>query len=53
MRNSYPVKLLNALFFISLLSACNKDLKDMQLVSASSADFSTQAARPNIILIIS
>ena len=52
MRNSYPVKLLNVLFFISLLSACNKDVKDIQPLNASSADFSTQAARPNIILVI-
>ncbi|HEX5150671.1 MAG TPA: sulfatase-like hydrolase/transferase [Parafilimonas sp.] len=52
MRNSYPFKLLKALIFISLLSDCNKDLKEMQPQNASSADFSTSAIRPNIILII-
>ena len=38
--------------YFSLLSACNKDLKDIPPVNALSADFSSQAARPNIILII-
>jgi hypothetical protein len=46
MRNSYPVKLLNVLFFISLLSACNKDVKDTQPLNASSADLAPKLQDP-------
>ncbi|MEO8712244.1 MAG: sulfatase-like hydrolase/transferase [Parafilimonas sp.] len=52
MRLSYPIKTLKAIFLFSLLTACNKDLKDMQPATGFSADNAEASAKPNIILII-
>ena len=53
MRNSYPIKTFKTLFFVLLLTACNKDLKEVQPVEGLSADLNSAAAvQPNIILII-